>query len=132
DARCRLLYAEALRRRGDWQQVRDFLETCRDRSADLDLVFGDVIRCHAGERRRAEALTRSAIRRLGGRGHALRDLADILWHEPAERERALAIYRLASCGDPRNEWLAEAYFDACHRLLANEAGLAFLRRRWEA
>lgn len=76
----------------------------------------------------ARRLARHVLSRRPTEGESYRLMADLLW-EAAEREDALALYRLAACLDRTSEPASQVYFRAARAMGRTDDAVAFLRRR---
>ncbi|WCJ59006.1 tetratricopeptide repeat protein [Fontisphaera persica] len=79
---------------------------------------------------RAQRLVQRALKTAPTDPDLLGILGDVLWKAGRLAEAAMH-YRLAACAAQHNEHLAESYFSSLLHLRQSEAGLAFLRRRFD-
>lgn len=126
-------YAAELLDQGRWQDARALLErwTVKGRAPYLRTMLADQLRHHAGRRAEAEALLRRALRSLPREARTWHRLGHMLWDDPARREEATELYRLAAALSPHDEAMAWSHFAALRELGREEPGLAFLRERHE-
>jgi tetratricopeptide (TPR) repeat protein len=115
------------RERLDWL---DAVFTRRHVSAPLFLEYAAELATDDRNMDQAMWLCRRALRRRPGEPRAMHLLAGLYWNQERSDE-AIRLFRLAACGDDRNEAYALSYFAATRWLGRADTGLAFLRDRWE-
>lgn len=124
-------YAGELLDQNRWHEARERLEAWAPttESPFVLQMLADLWRADARRRGDAEQTMRRVVRQTGRDGRSWHRLARIVGADPARKELAVELTRIAAGLAPFDEWLASEYHQRLCSLGRIDAGLRFLAER---
>lgn len=126
----RLSLLRNLSRRDELLQTLATLSNKPEADSVFMLLYAQELAADARQHDQALSLLKTALRKRPTDPHAYHTLAELYWNRQ-QFDKALELYRFATCINDKDEELAECYFRAARHCRQTEAALEWLRRRWE-
>lgn len=126
----RLSLLRTMSRRDELLQTLATLSKKPDADSVFTLLYARELAADARQHDQALSLLKTALRKRPTDPRAYYALAELYWNRQ-QFDKALELFRFATCFNDKDEDLAESYFRAARHCRQTEAALEWLRRRWE-
>ncbi len=126
----RLSLLRNMSRRDELLQALATLSNKPEADSVFMLLYAQELAADARQHDQALSLLKTALRKRPTDPRAYHTLAELYWNRQ-QFDKALELYRFATCFNDKDEDLAESYFRAARHCRQTEAALEWLRRRWE-